>query len=149
MANLKPIQQKQFLVFFDGSALLSTYFTKVTAPKESRDEVEYNNGQDGTTYTSLGFTKRDKVTFSKPFDPVADKAIITWYKGRRAASTEKFTATIKPVNADQAGSDISGAGTLTLTGCEVVSFKMPEADRMSTGLAMLEIEVVHDDWSFS
>lgn len=167
MGNLKPIQQKQFLVFIgdtaasgsssgsssSGSAnttttLVKTYFTKATAPKESRDEAEYNDGQTGTTYVSLGFTKREKVTLSKPFDPVADKTLVTWYKSRRSA-TEKFTTSIKPVAADQVGSEIASAGTLTLTGCEVASFKMPDVDRMATGVAMLEIEIVYDEWVYS
>lgn len=167
MGNLKPIHQKQFLVFIGdagatststsgastskdntATALVKTYFTKATAPKESRDEAEYNDGQTGTTYVSLGFTKREKVTLSKPFDPSADKTLVAWYKSRRSA-TDKFTTSIKPVAADQAGSEISGAGTLTLTGCEVASFKMPDVDRMATGVAMLEIEIVFDEWGYS
>lgn len=148
MANLKPINQKQFLVKISDTTLTYAYFTKVTSPKETRDETEYNNGQDGTTHVHLGFTKRDKVTLAKPFDPVADKALVTWYKRRRLTTATKFSVAIKPTHPDQAGSDITGAGTLTLLGCEVAAFKMPDVDRSGTGLAMLEIELVHDDWSY-
>lgn len=145
---LKPTMQKQFLVLLDQ--LKETYWSKVTAPKETRDVAEYNDGQTGKTRKVLGFTNTENITLSKAFDPVADKAIVDWYSNRKkdAGKAEKFSISIQPINADYQGSVISGGITITLTGCQVVSFKAPDVDRLGTGMSMIELEVCYDDISF-
>ncbi len=144
---LKPVTQKQFLVILDK--LTDTYWTKATAPKETREVVEYNDGQTGNIRKALGFLNRDNITLSKPFDPAADKALMAWYENIRKNGTtaEGFTVTITPVNNDMAGTTISGV-TITLTGCQVVSFRTPEVDRAGSAIAMVELELLYDDISF-
>lgn len=145
MPNLRPLTQKQFIVQMD--TLTGMYFSKVTAPKESREVVEYTDGQTGAVYKMPGFISRENVTLAKPFSPEQDKALVSWYNTKKAANAAKFTITIQPVNADQAGSAAAAGATLALTGCEVVSLKMPDVDRMGSGLAMIEIEVLYDGWT--
>lgn len=145
---LKPIMQKQFLVLLDQ--LSETYWSKATAPKETKDVAEYNDGQTGKTRKVLGFTSTDNVTLSKGFDPVEDKKLLEWYSNRKkeAGKEEKFTLSMQPINSDYQGSVISSGATITLTGCQVVSFKAPEVDRMGSGLATIELEICFDDISF-
>lgn len=143
MANLKPILSSQFLVTVDG---IQGYWTKVSSPKDNRAEVKYNDGQTGFTRTLLGFVTREKVTLSKPYDPAADRALITWYKEKMAnGASQPFVVTIQTVNADTQATPLAGAPTIILTQCQLASFKYPEVDRDSTKLAMIEMEVYHDD----
>lgn len=144
---LKPITVRSFLVTISG--LGNTYFTKATSPKESREVVEYQDGLTGTVRKMVGFTTRDNVTLSKPFYAVEDKALVNWYQNQKKTNAAKFVVSITPVNPDLEGSKIAGAATLTLVGCEVVSLKMPDIDRMGSGTAMVELELLYDDWSFS
>lgn len=144
---LKPITVRSFLVTISG--LGSTYFTKATAPKEAREVTEYQDGLTGTVRKMVGFTSRDNVTLSKPFYAVEDKALVNWYQAQKKAGAAKFVVSITPVNPDLEGTKIAGAMTITLTGCEVVSLKLPDIDRMGSGTAMLELELLHDDWSIN
>lgn len=137
--NLKPISQKQFLVTIQG---IQGFFSKCTKPKEARTETTYNDGQTGEEYTHLDFIKRDKVTLSKVFDPAADKTLVSWFNERKTKADTPFNISIQPVSADTAGTPISGASTIILNNCFVASFSYPEVDRMGSGMAMLEIEVV-------
>lgn len=146
---LKPITQQQFVVLIDQ--LTSTYWSKVTSPKESRVQAEYNDGSTGTTRKVAGFTSRENVTLTKAFDPVADKAIIAWYNGLKGSSTggtgtgaTPFAVSITPVTNTYQGTTITGV-TITLTGCTVVSLKMPEVDRTGSSAAMLELEVYYEE----
>ncbi len=151
---LKPITQQQFVVLIDQ--LTSTYWTKVTSPKESRVQSEYNDGSTGTTRKVSGFTTRENVTLTKAFDPIADKAIITWYnssKGSASTGTSSqgvtpFTVSITPVTNTYQGTTITGV-TITLTGCQVVSIKLPEVDRTGSGTAMLELEIYYEELTMS
>lgn len=147
MATLKPILQKQFLVIIDQ--LQTTYWTKATRPKVTRETADYNDGQTGTVKKMLGFTSRDNITLSKPFDPTADKAITDWYTELQKNESEdrRFSVSLQPVQADRQGNTIKGV-TITLTGCQLVSFSAPEVDRMGTSAAMIEIEICYDDISF-
>lgn len=144
---LKPILQKQFLVLIDQ--LKESYWNKATSPKESREVAEYNDGQTGVTRKVLGFTSTENVTLSKPFDPIQDKFITDWYTDykKNVGTKDRFTVSIQPVQNDYQGNTIKGV-TITLTGCQIVSFKAPEVDRMGTATAMLEIELCYDDLSF-
>ena len=58
---LKPITQKQFLVLIDQ--LKETYWSKATAPKETREAADYNDGQTGNTKKALGFVSRDNILY--------------------------------------------------------------------------------------
>lgn len=150
MGNLRPISQKQFMVNITGGASeLNLLFTKVTAPKESRETYDYNDGNRGTTYKAVGFTQRDNVTLTKPFNPEEDKRLVNWYKEQQKADAQAFSVAIKPVNADASGTLFANSGTLVLLQCEVVALKMPDVDRMGNGVAMIELEVIYKDWSYS
>lgn len=136
--NLHPIQQRQFLVFIDG---VQAYFTKVTAPKETRPRSNYNDGEKGLTRKHIGFLELDDVTLSKPFDPAQDKALIQWWEEQKK-NPQPVTVTIQPVNTDVEGTPIQGAGTLVLTECVAAEFTYPSVDREADGMAMLEILLV-------
>lgn len=138
MANLKPVQQRQFLVTIDG---LQAFFTKATAPKETRGSSTYNDGETGITRKHLGFLELDDVTLSKPFDPAQDKALVEWWN-KQKEDPSNVTVSIQPVKADTKGSPIPGASTLMLTECQVASFTYPAVDREADGMAMLEIVLV-------
>ncbi len=149
---LKPITQQQFIVLIDQ--LKETYWSKVTAPKESRVAADYNDGSTGTTRKVLGFTNRDNVTLSKAFDPVADKAVLAWYTSYKgggssantASSATPFTISITPVTNTYQGATIAGV-TITLTGCQVISAKLPEVDRTGSAVAMIEFEICYEELS--
>lgn len=144
---LKPITQKQFLVILDK--LATTYWSKATSPKESRDVADYNDGQTGTVKKALGFLSRDNITLSKAFDPDADKAITTWYAEMQKNGTpnDGFNVSITPVKNDLAGTTLKGI-TLKLSGCQVVSLKLPDVDRMGNGVATIELELCYDTLAF-
>lgn len=142
---LKPIYQKQFLVTL-GS--LKAYFNKATAPSETRDTVDYNDGQTGTTFVHAGFTKRDTVTLSKVFDPSADKELIAFYVKQTTEEPTDFNVSIQPVSVELQGKPIAGAGTFLLNNCQFVGAKLPEADRSGSGMAMLEFTLTFDSWTY-
>lgn len=137
-SNLKPVAKKQFVLTIEGVA---GNFTKCTAPKVTREENQYNDGQTGQTRTHLGFTTVEKVTLSKNYDAVADKVMISWLE-ETLRTNRIFTATIQPIQADLAGTVITGSGTFMLTECQLVSVTYPEADREGSGLSMFSLELV-------
>lgn len=142
--NLQPLGTEQFLVVIDG---LTAYFNKATAPKWNKNEFEYNDGQSGIMRTHLGFVKFDKVTLSKNYY-IEDSAIIQWAQQRRNDDAP-FSVTITPVQADATGSPVSGGSVLTLADCRLASFSTAEVDRNGTGGAMLTLEIIVGDFSFS
>ena len=143
--NLQPITVKQALITIEG---ITAYFTKVSAPKEKREDVSYNDGQRGQTFKVTGFVELENITLSKSFDPVQDKALVAWYKARKNTLDQAFSVTVQPVTADVQSTPITGGGTFVLSGCKVVSFKYPEFDRLGSGLAMLEIEIAPESVTY-
>lgn len=165
---LKTVTEKQFLVRISNpatattsatagstaastpSGAISALFQSATSPKETREVVEYNDGQTGTILKHLGFTSRENVTLAKVYDPTTDHDFVTWYKGLRPSSgaDTKFTTVIQAVLADQAGTIYPGSKAISLTGCQVVSFELPKVDRIGgNSSAMLTIEICYDDFS--
>lgn len=145
MANLKPITVQNFVVTISGASGLSgTFlFTKATAPRLSRVEAPYNDGQTGTEQMTYGFSRRDKITISKPYDPVADAALEEWAQNmlEKPTATSDFTLTVQPVQSDIAGTAYPGAKARVFTGCQVTSFRGADVDRQGSATAMLEIEI--------
>jgi hypothetical protein len=139
MADLDQISQKQFIVTLEGRKAL---FQKVTAPKEMFGEQEFNDGQSGQIFTHLDFLKLDKVTLTRNYNPISDPVdLVAWYQEYRKNPTD-LSISVQPVKADLAGSPIPGSKTMILSGCRIVSFKFPSADREGSGMATLEIEVM-------
>lgn len=138
MADLQPISMKQWRATIDG---VQAYFTKVTAPKETFGETEYSDGQTGQTLTHTDFIKIEKVTLSKPYDPVGDKALVDLYINYKK-KRELKTISLEPTNADLERTKISGAPTIVLNQCQITSFTWPEIDHTGTGMSMLVMEVV-------
>ncbi|WP_413259824.1 MULTISPECIES: hypothetical protein [Floridanema] len=124
------------------------YFTRCTSPRERRDSVDYNDGVTGTTYKHLGFTSRENVTLSKPFDPAKDKALIEFYRKQVAEGGETFNVSIQPVTVDLQGKPIDGAGTFILNECQFAGANFPETDRMGNNMSMLEFEIVFNTWTY-
>jgi len=145
MANLKPITVQNFIVTVNGATGLSgnILFTKASAPSFSRPEVAYNDGQTGQTLATFGFSTREKLTLSKPYDPVQDEALELWAQKEveNANADTAFTITVQPVTSDIAGTPIASAKARVYTGCVVTRLRVAEVDRTSSSLAMLEIEV--------
>jgi T4-like virus tail tube protein gp19 len=145
MPDLKPISQRQFIITISGCNAL---WTSIKGGKATIEEITFNSGQNGVELTLPGFIKYDKLTLSKIFNPVSDKEVIKWMNEQRAKPTE-FNVAQQPVNADLAGSLYEGAGQILYAGCHLMSFKLPDADRMASGLAMLEIEVSYSAIGYS
>lgn len=136
--GLKPISQKQYKVTGD---LGTFFFTSATAVEENYEETEYNDGETGQTMTHLGFIKVGKVTLKVNFDPVVHKPLVSWWQTYKKDRKE-FTISITPVQADLEGSPIAGALSWKLTSCKCPRFKYPQADRESTGMSTLEMDVL-------
>lgn len=142
---LKSHHQQQFLVKIDG---VEAFFNKATAPKEVFTKTKYASPDTGHIYHHVSFIENEDVTLTKLYDAVKDKDLVTWHKNRKNTNAERFVVTIQPVNPDVSSSLISGAPTLTLTGCEVLGFKYPEVDRDGSAMATLEIDLCFADHSY-
>jgi hypothetical protein len=144
-SNLKPITVQNFVVTLNGATGLSgsIVFSKASAPRFSRPEAAYNDGQTGQEKATYGFSKREKLTLSKAYDPVADDALEVWAQKavEQPQDNSDFTVTVLPVQSDVAGTPIAQAKPRVYTGCQVVSFRMSDVDRTSSNLAMLELEI--------
>ena len=147
MANLRPVTVQNFVVTISGASGLSgTFlFTKATAPRFSRVEAPYNDGQTGTEQMTFGFAKRDKMTISKPYDPVNDATLEAWAQDmmEKPKDNSEFTLTIQPVQSDIAGTALPSAKARVYTGCQITSFRGNDVDRGGSGVAMLEIEIYY------
>lgn len=135
MPQLQPISMKQARVTISGS---NTGFTSISGGKYSREEVKYNDGNQGIEKTFVGMVAIEQLTLSRPYDPVAEKEIVTFVNNQRTAQ-QGFTVTVQPVSADVAGTAI-GTG-VTYTGCVLVSYTPAKFDRNGNGLAMTELVI--------
>lgn len=137
MPELKPISQKQWLGRVEG--LPAFRVTSFTAPTETFDTTEYSDGQTGQVLKHQGALMVGDVTLKAVFDPVEAKSVASWWEAQKKAR-KVLSISLVPCEADLAGTPISGALTLTLTGCQVSSWKWPEGNR--TGNAIAELEIV-------
>jgi hypothetical protein len=135
---LAPISQKQAKIVI--SAIPGIFWTSNKGGKLSREEVKYNNGQTGLEQTYVGFSMVEPLTLSKPYDPVADKAIAAFVTTQRSNGTP-FSITVTPVQADVAGSPLAGAVGVTYPNCVLTGYKPADFDRNGQGLAMIEVTV--------
>jgi len=111
--------------------------------------VDYNDGQTGQTLEHVTFVKTEHITLSKVFDPEKDKPLIEFYnKTLTEGQTQDWNISIQPVTADLQGKPVQGAGTIILNSCQFVAITYPEADRMGSGMSMLEFEVLYDNITY-
>jgi hypothetical protein len=147
MPNLKPITTQNFIVTISGATGLTgtNTFSKATAPRMSRSEVPYNDGQTGTEHMTYGFSRREKLSLSKAYDPVNDATLEQWAQDalEKPGDNSDFTVTIQPVQSDIAGTPIASAKSRVFTGCQLVSMRLPDVDRTGSGLAQLELEIYY------
>lgn len=141
MANpLKPIPQKQAVITI--STLPDTYWISSKGGKVTREKVKYNDGKTGIVQTIPSFMELEALTLQKAFDPAADAAVVTWIESQDK-SPAPFNVAIQPVKSDIAGSPFDGAKQLLFSNCVLGDYKLPtEWDRNSTGLAMIEVEII-------
>ena len=135
MPQLTPISSKQAKIFISG---VSSQFTSISGGKYSREEVKYNDGNNGIEKTFAAMTTIEGLTLTKPYDPIADKEITAFINTQRL-NGKPITITVNPVNADVQGTPIAGAGTITYSDCTLVGYTPAKWDRQSTGLAMIEM----------
>jgi hypothetical protein len=147
MATLRPITVQNFVATLNGANGFSetVTFEKCSNLKLARSSSEYNDGQTGQKMATFGFSDRSNLGLSKAYDPVADANLEKWLIDAitNPKVDSEFTITIQPVNSDLAGTPIAGASPRTFTGCQVVSFKLPDVDRGSAGVARLEIDIYY------
>jgi hypothetical protein len=145
MPTLRPITVQNFVVTINGAKGLTdtVTFEKCSNLKLARPTSEYNDGQTGQKMSTFGFADRSTLSLSKAYDPVNDAILEKWASDAIQNPTEnsQFTVTVQPVNSDLAGTPISGASPRTFTGCEVISLKLPDIDRNSSGVARLELDI--------
>jgi hypothetical protein len=139
---LKPISQKQAVITI--SDISDTYWISIKGGRVSREKVKYNDGKKGIIQTLTGFIELESLTLTKSFDPSADKTVIAWIK-KQLDSPTAFNVAIQPVKSDITGSVADGAGQILYSNCQLGDHKLPEFDRNSTGLAIIEVEVIFNE----
>ena len=139
MAQLQPITMKQAKIEI-SAPLLGIFWTSIKGGKMSHEEVSYNDGAQGLELVFTGLTKLENITLTKPYDPVNDAAIHSFISSQRSAKTA-FSVSVTPVNADIAGSPISGGKTIIYNNCTFISYNPPQFDRDGTGLAKVEMVI--------
>ena len=135
---LPVISQKQARITISG--LTKIFWTSIKGGELTQEEVVYNDGNLGIEQTYTGFTKIGKLTLSKPFDPVGDKALQTFIK-EQATKKTTFNITVTMVESDVAGTPLSGASDITYNNCIFLGYVPPNFDRDGTGLAKCELMV--------
>ena len=138
MTLLKPITQKQFIATI--SDISSVYWMVARGGRVSREKVQYATGNKGLIQNMAGFTSIEDLSLSKSFDPEADASVITWVQSQIDNPTI-FSVQLQPVKADLAGSAVV-SNTIRYDNCQVVSYKLPDMDRNSSGLAMFELTLI-------
>jgi hypothetical protein len=139
MAKLQPITQKQAVITI--SDLPDVFWLSSKGGKVNTEKVPYNDGKQGIIQTFTGFLSLTALTLMKSFDPVADKAVVAWFNKQKATPTP-FNVAIQPVKADLAGSVFDGSSQILYSDCLLGDYQLPEFNRDSTGLAMIECEVL-------
>jgi hypothetical protein len=141
MANLKNLTKKMYQVTLSGTgAEVKAFWQGCTAPEQTFEDTKVTNPEKGILEHISGFVEYGNVTLKKLYEPAVDQAIFTFVQTYRE-KREPFTVTIQPIRADAAGSPIPSSKAIVLSGCTVVKYKMPEADRESTDASMVELEV--------
>jgi phage tail-like protein len=142
MTLLKPISQKQAIITI--SDLPDIFITSISGGQATREKVEFNNGQDGITRTMPGFTKYEPLNLTKTFSPENDAKLVEWLE-KQNVNPAPFNIAIQPVQADIANTPVPGSKQILYSNCFVSSYKLPEFDRNSTGLAIIEFEIVFNE----
>ena len=137
------VSQNQFQVVIPD--ISGAYFSKMSAPKESRVETQYTDPQAGREYTHLSFFKTEKVTLTHLYTPDVANQVKAWWQKWKTSPQPKFTCTAQPVAADISGNPLQGSTAMTLIGCQPVSVKGVDIDRSGTSMAMIEIELAVDE----
>lgn len=128
--------------------LAGTYWSKRTAPKETRKSTKYIDPQTGREYTHiLGQYSVDNVTLTHLYSVSLAASIKTWWKAYVTSDKPKFTITSQPIQANTSSTPLAGSTVETMLGCQVLSIKGVDVDHNGTGMAMIEIEVSVDEIS--
>lgn len=136
MPQLTAVTSKQGKI--EISDLQGIFWTSIKGGKLSLEEVNYNDGSQGLELVLPGFTKLENITLTKPYDPVNDATIHTFIAAQRVTKTP-FSVVVTPINADIAGSSISGGRSITYNNCTFLGYTPPQFDRDGTGLAKCEM----------
>jgi hypothetical protein len=139
MTLLRPISQKQFHARI--SDISDVFWMTVRGGQIDREKIKYNDGQKGIIQQFAGFIEIADLTLSKSFDPVQDSKVIQWCR-KQIDTPTAFEVSLTPILSDLTGSQVPGSSEIKYSNCQLVGYKMPEADRNSSGLAMIEVTVI-------
>lgn len=142
-AQLIPIQRSQFLVTLKG---IDCYWEKFSGIEDEAQTSEYSDGLSNRLFTLVGPRKLNDMTLEKAFDPIADKAVIDWFRtycmGRDLEETISVTPVAYCPNPEPLGP------SLILYGVRPISVKFAEADKQSNDVVTLELGIAADDYSY-
>ena len=127
---------------------LDFYFETFSGLNETTSTSEFSDGLSNRLYKLQGPRSLDDFTFTKAFDPIADKAIISYWKNWCEGETEKTTASIVPVRYCPTAEPLPGAPKLTLFGVFPISLQGWDVDKKSSDVSMLTLVVSAEDWSY-
>lgn len=126
--------------------LQGTYWSKRTAPQETRKSTTYVDPQSGREYTHVtGVYSVGNVTLTHLYSLSLAQAIRTWWKSYVSSDKPKFTVTAQPVQANTSSTPLTGSTVEQLLGCQVLEIKGVEIDHSGTAMAMIEIVISVDE----
>ena len=126
--------------------LAGTYWSKRSAPKETRKSTTYVDPQTGREQTHVtGIYSVENVTLTHLYSVTLATAIKTWWKSYVTSDKPKFTVTSQPTQANTSSTPLAGSTVETLLGCQVLSLKGVDVDHSATGMSMIEIEISVDE----
>lgn len=142
----RPVTRQQWLLTIKG---LDCFFETFSGLSETTNTSEYNDGISNRLYKLQGPRSLDDFTFEKPFDPVVDKNIITYWKNFCSGETEPTTASITPVRYCPTPEQIPGSAILILYGVVPISLQGFQIDRKSSDVSMLTLVVSAEEWAYA
>jgi hypothetical protein len=142
---INPINEQSFLLQLTA---LNFYWETFSGLSETTSTSEYSDGLSNRLYKLQGPRSLDDFTFTKAFDPVADKAIVSYWKNWCEGRTEKTTASIVPIRYCPTPEPLPGAPKLTLYGVFPISLQGWNVDKKSSNVSILTLVVSAEDWSY-
>lgn len=143
--RLKPITQHDYLVTISG---YESYWTKFSGVEITTEETKFNDGIAKVNRTILATMQHENVTLEKPYDPINDATLIEQIQALRFQQQD-LTITIEPVYRGVDGPERIGDKSWTLQGCQIIRFKMSEADTEASDTSMMELELSVDEAVFN
>jgi hypothetical protein len=136
---MRPISSSNFSVILPVAGNVT--FTRCSGKSVAKATSDVPNPQTGMMETITGYRKIQDVQLGKPYDPVADRALITWLTQQESDNQPLFSFTVTPVNIDGQNSPISGGSSWTFTDCKVVNYSLPDVDLGSANPSMISITI--------